>query len=367
MMRIAFVLNNLAGGGAERIAVTVANTLAEMGHDLSLILNHRKGPYLVDVSSKVRIIVLGKRMLRAIPSLLGLLRREKFDAILAVLDQPSIACLLIKPFIRNTRVIVIECNNPLASDSGISNSVWWAIRRLRPLLYPKADHIITKSSSIRAALIAHFYCKPARITTIENPVDTQKISALSLKPVDHEWLVEMRVVPVIVAMGRLSIQKGFDVLLQSFAALRKDMLVRLVILGEGSERQNLETLITRLGVSDDVELPGFVKNPYAYIARADCFVMSSRWEGWPNALVEALACGTPVVSSNCDSGPSEILEQGKYGMLVPVDDVAALTNAMQARLSSVCNANQLRMRVNDFSPEIIAKRYLSVIEFGPTS
>ncbi|AJY46968.1 glycosyltransferase [Martelella endophytica] len=361
-MRVAFVLNNLSGGGAERVAVNVANTMAGLGHDVSLVLNHRRGPYLSDVSANVRILSLGKRMLSALPSLARLLRRERFDAVLTVLDQPSIGCLLLKPFIGRTRVIVVECNNPLASGGAVTGMAWKTIRRLRPYLYPHADHIITKSEGIRAALVKHFNGKPVKITAIPNPVDTSRIDALAGEAVEHRWFAADRQIPVVVAMGRLSVQKGFDRLLESFALVIETTPARLVILGEGHERAALEELVRRKGLEKCVDLPGFVKNPYSYVAKADCFVLSSRWEGWPNALVEALACGTVAVSTDCESGPREILKGGEYGVLVPQNDREGLASGLLEALQSNRDAARLRRRVLEFSPETIAEKYIAAVE-----
>ncbi|WP_421793333.1 glycosyltransferase [Hydrocarboniphaga effusa] len=361
-MRIAFILNNLSGGGAERVAVNVANNLAQLGNDVSLVLNYKRGPYIGDVSPNVTILSLEKRMLFALPRLVGVLRREKFDAVLSVLDQPSMACLLVKPLVSHTKFIVIECNNPLASNDGVRSFIWKLIRKLRPLLYPKADHIITKSEGIRSALLKHFNCKSNRVTAIANPVDTARIDRLALEEVNHPWFSSKVSAPVIVAMGRLSIQKGFDNLINAFTILRKERNLRLLILGEGSERSHLEALVRKLNVTADVDLHGFSTNPYAYVARANCFVLSSRWEGWPNALVEALACGTSSVATDWESGPSEILSHGTYGSLVPPENVLALASAIKDTLDSPKSSHELRAHVLQFSPRIVAQKYLSVIE-----
>lgn len=361
-MRIGFVLNNLSGGGAERVAVTVANSLSGCGHDVTLILNQLRGAYLSDVSANVRITALGKRMLFALPSLFRKLRDGKFDAVLTVLDQPSIACLLLKPLLAGTAVIVVECNNPLAESAGASNYVWRLVRALRPWLYPAADHIITKSEGIRSILMQHFRCQPTQVTAIPNPVDVSRIGELAAASVDHKWLPGTRDAPVISAMGRLVHQKGFDTLLRAFSILRARRQARLVVLGEGKERPGLEALAAELGVAKDVNFVGFVANPYAYIARSDCFALSSRWEGWPNALVEALACGIPVVSTKCETGPADIINSTDIGYLTDVDDPEGLASAIETAIDTEWDKEILLARLRELSPPTIANRYLAVIK-----
>ncbi len=365
-MRIAFVLNNLSGGGAERVAVNVANTLASMGHDVTLILNFKRGPYLADVTPEVKILELGQRMLRALPKLIMTLRRARFEAVLTVLDQPSIACLLVKPFIGPTKVIVVECNNPLASDAGVTSHVWKAIRALRAKLYPKADHIIAKSEGIRSALVSNFNCTGAKITAIANPLDLTRVERMKTEPADLV-LPETDKRPLLIAVGRLSFQKDFGTLIDAVALLQKRRSVRLVILGEGDLRQELEAKIAQLDLTDSVSLPGFVSNPYALIAQSDAFVLSSRWEGWPNALVEALACGAQVVSTDCESGPREILVDGQFGALVPIGDSPAMADALEKALDTDTDTDALVRHVSSFSPQTIAAKYAEIIQKAITS
>ena len=361
-LRIAFLLNNLNGGGAERVAVTVANELVDLGHNVTLILNHRQGPYLDDVSEKVRLLELGLRMRSALQVLVRLLRREKFVTVLGVLDQANIALLLLKPFIAPTRVIITECNNPLAEGKAIHGQwLWQIIRALKPWLYSRADHAIAKSAGIKKILCDHFDCRMGQVSVIHNPVDTARIEHLALETPDHPWLRE-KSRPVLLAAGRLHEQKDYPTLLRAFALLRRSIPARLIILGEGKERPALEKMIYELGLDDCVNMPGFTANPYAFMAASDCYVMSSAWEGWPNALAEALASGTPVVSTDCASGPRQILENGKHGYLVPVNDAEALSSAILATLEKPGDAEIRRLRARQFTPRKAAEQYLAVFE-----
>ena len=168
--------------------------------------------------------------------------------------------------------------------------------------------------------------------------------------------------PNFIAVGRLSEAKNYPLLLRAFARLRKKIPCRLILLGEGEQRSRLESLIVELGLFRDVLLPGFVQNPFPYVAAADCFVMSSNREGLPGALIQALACGTTVVSTNCESGPSEILENGKYGLLVPVGDEEAFTKAMQQALEFPFDKTLLRERAQFFSEENCVNAYLKLFK-----
>ncbi len=199
-----------------------------------------------------------------------------------------------------------------------------------------------------------------RIHVIYNPVVSAALLMQSRLPVDHRWL-RGDGVPVIVGMGRLTLQKDFGTLIRAFARVRKQLKSRLLILGEGEERGALQDLSHSLGVTDDVELVGFVANPYAYLSRAELFVLSSRWEGLPGALIEALACGAKVVSTDCPSGPREILNDGAYGQLVPMKDDGALAEAMLAALTGEYVAADSAGWIGLFDAEDNIDHYLNLL------
>ena len=167
--------------------------------------------------------------------------------------------------------------------------------------------------------------------------------------------------PVLLAAGRLHPQKDYPTLLRAFARVRSDREVRLVILGEGDERPRLEALTRKLALTDHVRLPGYQKNPYAYMARAAAFILSSRWEGFPNVLLEALACGCSVISTDCPNGPSELLAGGHFGRLVPVGDEVALERAILASLDAPPDKMRQRRRAEEFAVDTIAEEYLQLV------
>jgi glycosyltransferase involved in cell wall biosynthesis len=358
MMKIAFLLNSLAGGGAERVSVTVANEMAMTGHEVSLILNHKKGPYLQLVDPLVRVVSLEKRMIWALPLLLSRLRRERLDTIFTVLDQPSVGALLLKPFLGTTRVVVVECNNPNA-DPTRGRLLWRAVRALRRRLYPMANGLVAKSEAIKAALIADYGCSSDKVFVIPNPVDTSHIAQLAAENVQHPWLKIGQRTPVIVAAGRLEVQKDYPTLIRAFSELRRTRDAKLLILGRGSLEAELRQLVIELELSAHVDFVGFESNPYAYFSAADVFAISSKWEGWPNALAEALACGTSVVATDCVSGPREILADGEFGLLVPVGDVRALAIALDAAIKKPWPPQTLKARAAEFSVSAATVSYLA--------
>jgi glycosyltransferase involved in cell wall biosynthesis len=168
---------------------------------------------------------------------------------------------------------------------------------------------------------------------LPNPVVTPELVECAAQPLDDPWFTA-GAAPVVLGAGRLDQQKDFPTLIRAFAAVRSKRAARLVILGEGPERARLESLVEELGIGEHVRLPGFVSNPFSYMARAAVFVLSSAWEGMPGVLIQAMACGAPVVATDCESGPREVLASGKYGRLVPVGDHAALAEAIAATLDA---------------------------------
>jgi glycosyltransferase involved in cell wall biosynthesis len=204
--------------------------------------------------------------------------------------------------------------------------------RLAKYFYPLAGYIIGNSQGVAEDLRQVTGLPSNRIRLIYNPVVTPELGEMKDARLEHAWF-DPGQPPVILAVGRLKPQKDFSTLIRAFAEVRKKRPCRLLILGEGPERSALEALIQELGLEQDVELPGFLENPCAYMSRASLFVLSSRWEGLPTVLIEALYCGVPIISTDCPSGPREILAGGQYGALVPVQDVSALADAIEGGLS----------------------------------
>jgi glycosyltransferase involved in cell wall biosynthesis len=266
-----------------------------------------------------------------------------------------------------TRVLVSERNTLSAMIGG---SRRWRDRHLPRLLghaYRQADGIVAVSDGVADDLARQSGLPRARIATVYNPVITPEIAALAGQPVAHRWFLP-GAPPVILGVGSLSARKDFPTLLRAFAKLRKERDCRLVILGQAAsskktqeQRAELTALAASLGVADDVDLPGFVANPFAYMARASVFVLSSAFEGLPGALIQAMACGCPVVSTDCPSGPAEILDNGRFGALVPVGDDGAMAAAIAATLERPVAAATLQARAAMFSVDRAVDRYLDLM------
>jgi glycosyltransferase involved in cell wall biosynthesis len=328
--KLAILLYAVFGGGAEQTMLKLAGGIAARGYDVDLVLAQVEGELLNKIPESVRVVNLNsKRVLTSLTALVRYLRRERPAALLSVLHY-NIVALWARALARvPTRVVVSERNMLSWEVRNFSSDLRW---RLMPLLtrifYPWADEIVAVSKGVADDLSLTSHLSPSRIRVIYNPVVTPDFRRLCREPLEHPWFVT-GAPHVVLAVGRLIAQKDFPSLIRAFAQVRD---ARLMILGEGDERPELEGLVKRLGLQDVVSLPGFIENPYPYMARASVFVLSSRWEGLPGVLVEAMACGTPLVAADCPSGPREILADGKYGRLVPVHDVNALAEAINSAL-----------------------------------
>jgi len=330
--RLAVFAPSMAGGGAERGALKLAEGLAHRGFDVDLVLAAAEGPRLSEIPAEVRLVDLGaRRVLSSLPGLMRYLRREKPAALASVLDHANVVALWARKLGRYSgRVVVIEQNTlSEAASNGKSRRdrmMPWMVTRF----YPWADYVVGVSAGVIEDLVRLTDLSPEKFRVIFNPIVTADIAEKARSPVDHAWFSDGS--SVFVAAGRLRPQKDFPTLLRAFSQVRAKRPARLIILGEGPERGELEVLLRELDIAGDVSLPGATSNPYAYMARATAFVLSSRWEGLPTVLIEALSCGVPVIATDCPSGPREILADGRHGELVPVGDAAALARAMDAAL-----------------------------------
>jgi glycosyltransferase involved in cell wall biosynthesis len=360
-MHLAIYVPSLRGGGAERAMVTLANGMAERGLRVDLVLASAEGPYLKEVAPGVRVVSLGaRRVSSSLPGLVRYLRRERPQTILSVLNHANVIAVLAKMLSGvNTRLLVSERNNLSLSETAPQS---WRAKTVLPLMrwaYPKADGIVAVSNGVADDLAQALTLPRERISVVYNPVVTQELLDKALAPLEHPWLEHSKP-PVILAVGRLTKQKDLPSLIRAFAKVRSQLDCRLVILGEGELRLQLETLIQELGIQDSVQLPGFADNPFAWMSRVSLFVLSSAWEGLPNALIQAMACGAAVVSTDCPSGPAEILERGKWGALVPVGDVDALADSMLETLRSPASLN-VTMRAKDFDSTVIVEQYIKIL------
>jgi glycosyltransferase involved in cell wall biosynthesis len=332
--RFAFFLPGLYDGGAERIMLNLAKGITDRGYLVDLVLGRAEGPFMGDVPNSVRVIDLkAPRVLLSTSAVVKYLRSERPSALLSILYANIIALWARRLAGVPVRVILAEHNTLSSVAKGEHDLRFQLFPILARGFYPSADGIVAVSDGVADDLAKSIKMRRERVQVIYNPIVTPELFEKASIPLDHPWFRPGQP-PVLLAVGRLTGQKAFDVLIRAFALVRKDRDLRLLILGEGEERPSLEALIKEHQLEQDVSLPGFVTNPYAYMKQAAAFILSSRWEGLPTVMVEAMALGTPIISTDCPSGPQEILMGGKFGRLVPVDDPFALATAITATLTS---------------------------------
>ena len=374
-------VSGFATGGVPRVMTTLAQAIAERGHAVDLLVARGDGPGRRAAAPGIRVIDLAawrrlpvprgstRAVLSSVPALARYLRRERPRLVLAGGNYANFTALAARAWAGISIPVIVSHHSDFSRELGGKPFARWVARHG----YPRADAIVAVSRGVAQELSAGASIPPDRITTIYNPVVTPEIAALAAQPLDHPWFAD-GAPPVVLGVGRLHRQKDFPTLIRAFAEIRKTRAARLIVLGvakRSDRRTALIDLANRLGVGDDVDLPGYTHNPFAYMSRAAVFVLSSAWEGLPTALIEAMACGCPVVSTDCPSGPAEILQDGRYGPLVPVGDVAALARATIGVLGDPPDPPRLRARAAEFSVEVAAERYLElfarVAGFGPTS
>lgn len=349
---IIMLIRGFEGGGAQRDAITLANGLRRAGWPVLIATLDASGPLRQRIAATVPIIDLGQgsklRMARAVEPLTRLLQQLRPAAVIA--SEASGNCLLALASHRllasvRPAIILREVASPLSARR---HDPYWQNRlayRLAPWLYPRADRVVCLTSAVQRDLITHFGVAPQRAVHLgTNAVLDHGDLAPLARPI-------FRDPGAIVAVGRLSPEKDFLRLIKAFAALSVVHPVRLTILGEGPERGRLERLIAERGLGERVSLPGFVAEPLEHVRRARLFVSASRYEGFGNAIVEALACGTPVVATDAPHGPREILADGQFGILVPPGNATALAFGMARALRTAVDSEPLRARAADFTTE----------------
>jgi glycosyltransferase involved in cell wall biosynthesis len=359
---IALFLPSLRGGGAEKVMVNLALGFVEQGLKVDLVLAKAEGPYLSRVPEEVRVVDLGaRRVLYSLPGLVRYLRRERPQAMLSALNYANIVAIWAKLLARvQTHLVVSERNTLSCSTQNASSVRVKLLPLLIKIFYPYADAVVAVSHGVAEDLITMTGLPMEKVKVIYNPVITPELFVKAEEPLDHPWFRPGEP-PVVLGVGRLTKQKDFPTLIRAFALVRKERPARLMILGEGEERPKLETLARELGIEEDFVLPGFVENPYKYMKRASAFVLSSRWEGLPAVLIEALALGVPVISTNCPSGPAEILEHGKWGCLVPVGEPHLLARAILEILQNDVRIPSHKTAWERFSKENAVIAYLQVL------
>ena len=376
--RIALAIPDLRGGGGERSTLGIARGLLARGYTVDLVLFEDSNAYPNETPREARLfirksaraqrfrdwarhtpgfgirraLILGIRLIDLLGNvrfITAYIKRERSDVLFASLGEAKVSALLARFFVSPHPVVI-----PIMRSVVMNRSL--PLRILYRFLFPAADRIVAISDGVADSLVEDLGVPREKIERIYNPATRPEIEALAGENPDHSWLSEPSS-PVFLSVGRLDQVKDFTTLLRAFHRVSKSRPARLIILGEGPQRKQLEGFITRNGLAEKVSLPGWVPNPYAYMSRASVFVVSSKYEGLSLVLIEALACGCPVVSTDCPSGPAEILCSGEFGPLVPVGDDAALAAAMEHLLDNPPESTVLRARAQDFSAEACVEHY----------
>lgn len=330
--KIGILLPSLDGGGAERSMVDLALGLQALGYQVDLVLVKAEGPYLERAEASLNVVDLGCRCVAfGVPALLRYLRHRRPTVMLSSLDHTNLlAGTAVMLSMVGTRLVLSIRNNPEKIQDGRFLKAK-RLLKLTSFFFARADAVHAVSEGVADSAAEVFSLPRERIDVVYNPVVTPEMLDLALQPFDDRT-VGFQPKEFIVAAGRLVAQKDFLTLIRAFALVRRQLDIGLVILGEGEKRLELEAEVSRLGLESYVRLPGFVENPFPIFRNAGLFVLSSMFEGLPGVLIQAMAVGAPVVSTDCPYGPSEILEGGKWGRLVPVGDAEFLAESIVATL-----------------------------------
>lgn len=368
---IAFFLQQLRGGGVPRMTLNLAEELTRRGIRVTVLPAMSGGVRAGDVPKDVELIVLDQgalarrvagiraskwRVVAAIPGLASFLRRARPDGLVSADHWANFSAVVARSISGSNARLMLTQRVPLS----VRAQQQPVLGRLARRLYPRADAIVGVSEGLAEDLREQLPAARDRISTIYNPVVTPDFASRASGDPIHRWL-RAPGPPVLLSIGRLTRQKDYPTLLRAFASLHRDRKLRLIVYGEGPDQSALEALAAELGVGDSVDFAGFVPDPLPELSHAAAFVMSSEWEGFGNVLVEALACGCPIVSTDCPSGPAEILDRGEFGRLVPVGDAEALAAALGSVIDEPCDRERLRRRAGDFTVEAAADAYLRTL------
>jgi len=360
--RIAVLAATSGHSGVDRVVGNLIEQWSLWDIPVDLLQIRLHGPHLPSLPPGVRRIDLGTAHVNtALPALAHYLRREQPTALLTDKDRVNRMAILARWLARSKTRLAVRLGTTMSvnlASRGLLER--WLQRSSIRHLYPFADRIIVPSDGVAEDLIEHLHVARSQLCVAYSPIVSPRLLELARAPIEHPWFRPGEP-PVILGVGELGARKDFATLLRAFALVHARRPCRLLILGRGRQRDRLLALAAELGVADDLDLPGFDANPYPFMANAGVFALSSRWEGFGIVLVEALACGTPVVSTDCPSGPREILEHGRYGRLVPVGDEQALADAITVSLAESPDREALRQRAADFSAEASASAYLRAL------
>ncbi len=366
--QLIFLIPSLAGGGAERVASTLLPYLARH-FDLTLALLEDRRSYPVPTDIRVTAFsgLLGSQAAHVIRipyhilALTSLVRKKQAEMVLSLMEQANIINLLAASFTGHLAVIS-QRTNPRQQYEG-KGLLGRVISQTSARVYPKAARIIAVSNGIKEIIVSDYKLDVRRIAVIPNPVEIASVGKMSKKELSIAWSGDY-----LLHVGRLNVKtKAHDILLNAFKKLHSfHPDLKLILVGDGPDKEQIKAMIKNMDLAESVILAGWQENIFAFMARAKALVLCSRHEGWPNVLVEAMACGCPVIATDCQTGPREILGDNEYGLLVPVDDPEALAHSVEKLLTDKsCRTHfqaQSRLRAQDFDLEQIGSKYVRLLQ-----
>ncbi len=365
-MKVNIMLSFSGNGGVEKMAVNLMKGFVKLDKKVTLYRIKDRGMFVKRIPREVNLIQLpSKHTFLNLPYLIRLFKKDPPDSLLVMKERAGIVSLLAKKISNVKTKIFIRFGTHITRSLDEKNMpIIYKKFRLTLLkkMLPMAHGIIAVSNGVKRDIAQICPDINEKIKVIPNPVITDELYKMANKEIQEEWLERDKKIPVITAMGRLTYQKGFDVLLHALSIVKQNMDVKLIIIGDGELKSMLLNQAFKLRLQNNVKFLGFKENPYPYIKNSDLFVLSSRWEGSPNALTEALALGVPCVSTDCETGPREILQNGKLGPLVEVDNHIQLAEKIIKTLKRSKNKDELSEGVRQFNYLESAKLYLDFIK-----
>ncbi|MBV0902719.1 glycosyltransferase [Haloarcula salina] len=364
---LGFYIPNLTVGGAEQVTVNIVNGLSRRGYDVELVLSHPYGKLHSEIDEDVPVVALGDSRVPVagitahVPKLVSYLEESEPDALLSQVTHANTVCLAAS-LVADTRTKLIPTEHNAFDVEPATTLKSKLLRKLAVRLLPSADRVIAVSQGVSDSLVEQMSLREDDVTVLHNPIEIERVRERAHQSVDHEW-IEDDDLDVVLFVGRLDSQKDLQTWLRAFDRVHESRPdTRAVVAGQGPLREELHDSAEQMGISDAVSVPGYVDNPYRYMHRASVFLLTSRFEGLPTVLIEAMACGCPVVSTDCPSGPREILADGQYGRLTPVGDVSEIATAVEKTLDDETDTSALKRRANDFSPAEVLDDYERFIQ-----
>ncbi len=365
--RIALSVDSLTCGGAEKITVILANALVQRGYEVDLLLRWIDGPFLSELAPEIRLLSPGEReksAFRTVKFLVDYIRTNKPLVILPQMEKPSLLALLAGA-ITGYKNIVPCVHTDLTTYARLEHRTRRTLLKyLVAVFYRLAIRVVAVSSGTAHSISSLIGRQSPPVDVVFNGFDVEAMRQKAHEDPGIPWLQE-KTAPVVISCGRMVEQKGYDTLLRAFAILRQTIMARLIILGDGPLRTSLEELAQNLKITQDVVMPGYHPNPVACFKHSDVFVLTSKVEGLSNVLIEALIANVPIVSTDCPTGPREVLKNGRFGGLVPVGDAGALAEALCTVLRATQTETpvdpEYNVHIRNFSVETMVDGYIRAI------